>query len=288
MLATWSADYIDGLTRSRYGGAPDGEAAIDGTNAWISLFAGACQRAVADAEAYEERVRVLRAEWRRRLGQVRKNSATELAAARTPGGAAHHGSECRSARRAKRPGAQRGDPAARGRRRLEAGHRGRAKPRLRGAGAHRHLHGAGAPAGEPRLGYVDVSARSTAEARASGGSCEHQPEVPAPPEIIEAAVSQVAVYCDDRSTDDYRVEHAVRGSSVTILERRPPWNPDYGSDWSSLKVAQLRYDDAARRWRLFTSGGDGRWHPYELASPAPDVAPLLVAIKEDRTGIFWG
>jgi hypothetical protein len=43
-----------------------------------------------------------------------------------------------------------------------------------------------------------------------------------------------------------------------MVERRPPWNPDLGSEWSSLKVAQLCYDDAARRWRLFSSGRDDR------------------------------
>ena len=112
--------------------------------------------------------------------------------------------------------------------------------------------------------------------------------MPAPSEIIEAAASQVAIYCADRSTDDDRFVHEVRGSSITIVERRPPWNPDFSSEWPSLKVAQLRYDDAARRWRLYSSSSDNRWHPYELASPAPDVAPLLVAIEEDRTGTFWG
>lgn len=55
---------------------------------------------------------------------------------------------------------------------------------------------------------------------------------------------------------------------------------------ASLKVAQLRYDERAARWRLHSSGSDDRWHPYEFASPAPDVAPLLAAIEEDRTGIF--
>ena len=85
VLATWSADYVDGLTRSRYRGASDGEAAFYGTNAWISLFAGACRRAVTDAEAYEERVGALQVEWRRRLGQVRKNSATELLLLALPG-----------------------------------------------------------------------------------------------------------------------------------------------------------------------------------------------------------
>ena len=85
VLATWSADYVDGLTRTRYGGAADGQAAVDGMNAWISLFAGACRRAVSDAEAYEERVRTLQAEWRRRLGHVRKNSAIELLLLALPG-----------------------------------------------------------------------------------------------------------------------------------------------------------------------------------------------------------
>lgn len=85
VLATWSADYVDGLTRTRYRGDPDREEAVAGTNAWISLFAGACRRAVSDAEAYEERVRALQAEWRRRLKRVRKNSATELLLLALPG-----------------------------------------------------------------------------------------------------------------------------------------------------------------------------------------------------------
>lgn len=110
----------------------------------------------------------------------------------------------------------------------------------------------------------------------------------APAETMDAAVERVGVFCEQRSTDDYRIEHAVRGPSITILERRPPWNPAYGSEWSSLKVAQLRYDDRARRWRLYSHDSSDRWHPYELAAPAPDVAPLLVAIEEDRNGIFWG
>jgi hypothetical protein len=64
---------------------PGGQAAMDGINGWISLFAGACQRAVSDADAYEERVRALQAEWRDRLGRVRKNSATELLLHALPG-----------------------------------------------------------------------------------------------------------------------------------------------------------------------------------------------------------
>jgi hypothetical protein len=105
---------------------------------------------------------------------------------------------------------------------------------------------------------------------------------------IEAATERVSAYCEQRSTEDYRIEHTVRGASITILERRPPWNPDFGSEWSSTKVAQLRYDERSLRWQLYSAGSDDRWHPYEFAAPAADVTPLLDAIEEDRTGIFWG
>jgi hypothetical protein len=112
--------------------------------------------------------------------------------------------------------------------------------------------------------------------------------MPVSREVIEVAVERVAAYCDQRSTDCCRIEHAIRGASITILEGRPPWNPDFGSDWTSMKIAQLRYDEATRRWKLFATGGDDRWHAYEFAAPATDVARLLDAIEQDHTGIFWG
>jgi Fic family protein len=84
VLATWSDDYIDGLTSTRYRGVRDQDA-IDGINAWISLFAGACRRAVSDAQEYERRVLELEETWRRRLGRVRRSSATDLLLDALPG-----------------------------------------------------------------------------------------------------------------------------------------------------------------------------------------------------------
>ena len=112
--------------------------------------------------------------------------------------------------------------------------------------------------------------------------------MPVPREFMEIAAEKVAAYCDQRSTDDYRIEHAIRGASITIVERRPPWNPDFGSEWSTMKIAQLRYDERARRWKLYAAGSDDRWRPYEFAAPAADVARLIDAVEQDRTGIFWG
>jgi len=49
-----------------------------------------------------------------------------------------------------------------------------------------------------------------------------------PPDVREAAVSQVERYCDERvpaeARSDIRIEHAVRGNAITIVERRPPWS----------------------------------------------------------------
>lgn len=78
VLATWSRDYIAGLTATRYAGPPDSPEAHEGINHWIALFASACRRAVEDASHFEERVRVLQESWRERLGNVRRDSAAHL------------------------------------------------------------------------------------------------------------------------------------------------------------------------------------------------------------------
>jgi Fic family protein len=85
VLATWSADYVSGLTATRYRGSRTSAAAHEGLNRWIGLFATAMRRAVADAEKYEQRVAEVQASWRRRLGRVRANSAADLLINALPG-----------------------------------------------------------------------------------------------------------------------------------------------------------------------------------------------------------
>lgn len=78
VLATWSRDYIDGLVATRYPGVHTSPRAVAGVNRWVSAFAAAVVRAVADAEDYERRVAEVQAEWRERLGRVRAGSAVSL------------------------------------------------------------------------------------------------------------------------------------------------------------------------------------------------------------------
>jgi Fic family protein len=85
ILATWSQDYVGGLTATRYIGKPTSDAAVSGVNQWVALFATACRRAIEDAETFEDRVAGLQARWRERLGRVRANSAADLLIRALPG-----------------------------------------------------------------------------------------------------------------------------------------------------------------------------------------------------------
>jgi hypothetical protein len=111
-----------------------------------------------------------------------------------------------------------------------------------------------------------------------------------PPDVREAAVAEVELYCEEHvpaeARSEIRIEYSVRGSAITIVERRPPWSELVGPEWSTTRVAQLRYDSGL--WTLYCSGSNDRWWLFDDADPASNVGPLLAAIDEDATGIFWG
>ena len=111
--------------------------------------------------------------------------------------------------------------------------------------------------------------------------------MPAPP---ETDVARIRKYCRARVPasfrDQIRVEAAVRGSSVSIYECRPPWHPDL-TEWSKVRVAQLRYSADTCHWSLSWADRNGRWHRYDDLEPGP-VDKLLCEIEADPTCIFWG
>ena len=113
-----------------------------------------------------------------------------------------------------------------------------------------------------------------------------------PVAVREDAIRQVAAFCDQRVPaelrEQLRLEHAIRGKSITIVERRPPWSERVGPDWTSTSVAQLRYDERSGRWALYAADRNSRWFLYDDVGPCPDVGPLLAEIGDDPTGIFWG
>ena len=78
VLATWSRDYMAGLTDTRYEGESGSAEARAGLNRWIALIAAACLRAVEDAGRFEEQVSALQESWRERIGPARRGSAARL------------------------------------------------------------------------------------------------------------------------------------------------------------------------------------------------------------------
>lgn len=85
VLATRVSDYIRGLTQYRHLGSPNSEQAADGLNAWVGVFAAACVRAVADAEAFERRCQTIEEGWRASIGVVRKGSSVDRLLQLLPG-----------------------------------------------------------------------------------------------------------------------------------------------------------------------------------------------------------
>ena len=61
-----------------------------------------------------------------------------------------------------------------------------------------------------------------------------------------------------------------------------------GAEWTSTKLAQLRYDPPSRRWSLYCRYYNERWWPYNDVQPSASIDPLLAEIDADPTGIFWG
>jgi hypothetical protein len=111
--------------------------------------------------------------------------------------------------------------------------------------------------------------------------------------IPENAVAAVELFCESRVPeelrDEIRLECSTRGNSITIAECRPPWNPELmGPEWTSVKCAQLRFDEGPSTWTLCCRASDERWYEYDGVAPSTSVDPLLAEIDADPTGIFWG
>jgi hypothetical protein len=92
----------------------------------------------------------------------------------------------------------------------------------------------------------------------------------------------------ERAVGLIRYEMDVDARAVTILECRPPWRPEYGTEWTRLSVARLRYTETRREWQLYWRDRNLKFHVYDLLPPTASVEALLAEIDADPTAIFWG
>lgn len=105
--------------------------------------------------------------------------------------------------------------------------------------------------------------------------------------LPETHVRRIAVYCAGRVPEHLRghvqVVPTVHGSTVTIIEIRPPWD---GSDraWTRRPIAQLRHNNG--RWRLWWPDRRTTWHPVD-APAAHSPEPLLEVLDDPTRAPFW-
>ena len=106
--------------------------------------------------------------------------------------------------------------------------------------------------------------------------------------LPDTHLRQIARWCErkipEQARSKIRLEHAVRGSNVTILERRAPWQVDVEPEWTKHPVAQLRYDGSV--WRLYWPDRNTRWHLMSDVPAGHSPGPLLEAIDDPRHP-FW-
>jgi hypothetical protein len=115
--------------------------------------------------------------------------------------------------------------------------------------------------------------------------------VPLPIFTKKLADQKITKFCDIRVPphvrNKLRLTHNFRGNGVTIYEERAPWRQDL-KEWTSLPIAQIRYNEKTGKWSLFCADRNNKWHEYRGLEPTQDLDIILKEIDKDPTGIFWG
>lgn len=110
--------------------------------------------------------------------------------------------------------------------------------------------------------------------------------------LPEFDVAKVERYCRQRvpaeALHQVRLEVDVTAAAVTIVERRAPWRPEDGPEWTSFPIARIRYSPTTRLWTLYWRDRNLRFYRYEPLDPTPSIDQVLDEITADPTAIFWG
>ena len=66
-----------------------------------------------------------------------------------------------------------------------------------------------------------------------------------------------------------RYEIDVSARAVTVLECRPLWSADMGTDWTRFPICRFRYTKIRNEWSLLWRDRNLRFHVYDLVQPHP-------------------
>ncbi|MEY9930432.1 hypothetical protein ABH926_005077 [Catenulispora sp. GP43] len=93
----------------------------------------------------------------------------------------------------------------------------------------------------------------------------------------------VAAWCEQRVPahvrDQVAVGFTMRGASITLIERRAPW--DGVGEWTARPFAQLRRSGSV--WRLYWPDRNTRWHLRDEFPATSDIQTLLDIVADPRS-----
>ena len=85
------------------------------------------------------------------------------------------------------------------------------------------------------------------------------------------------------------IEVDVASTSLTVVECRPPWDPNrMGPEPTRQRIARLRFTASRREWTLYWCDHNDRFRRYEPLQPQSSIQRLMDEIDRDPTCIFWG
>ena len=98
----------------------------------------------------------------------------------------------------------------------------------------------------------------------------------------ELDVERVRRWCRQRVPghlrDQVQVECDAGPGYLTIVECRPPWRNDMGTEWTRFPIARLCYTKAAKRWSLYWRDRNLRFHRADN-----DRVIFYSKLTDDRT-----
>jgi hypothetical protein len=113
-------------------------------------------------------------------------------------------------------------------------------------------------------------------------------------QLPELDVERVRRWCRQRVPghlrDQVQVECDAGPGYLTIVECRPPWRNDMGTEWTRFPIARLRaalHEDGQALVTVLARPQPA-FHQYDQLPPSHHVGDLLQEIDRDPTATFWG
>ena len=110
--------------------------------------------------------------------------------------------------------------------------------------------------------------------------------------VSDIDIAKVKRFCDARVPEharyQVRLDVEVDSRTITIVERRAPWRPEAGPEWTRFPIARMRYEAKTKRWTLYWRDRNLRFHHYDRLRPSASLDDLIGEVERDPTRIFWG